>query len=101
MLFFESVRRLCVPSFIYLCLATVVLILALFKQQASGVLFRAKEMIEMTIHVITTLFWTWILNLICKDGFTWLSWALVLAPFALTGLSYVTRAGQMTSVSVL
>jgi len=36
-----------------------------------------------TIKLIYILFWTWILNLICKDGHTGISWLLVLLPFIL------------------
>jgi hypothetical protein len=35
------------------------------------------------IKLIYILFWTWILNLICKDGHTGISWLLVLLPFIL------------------
>ena len=35
------------------------------------------------IKLIYILFWTWILNLICKDGHTGVSWLLVLLPFIL------------------
>lgn len=33
------------------------------------------------LKLIYILFWTWILNLICKDGHELLSWFLVLFPF--------------------
>jgi hypothetical protein len=33
------------------------------------------------IKLIYILFWTWILNLICKDGHTAISWLLVLLPW--------------------
>jgi hypothetical protein len=35
------------------------------------------------IKLIYILFWTWVLNLICKDGHTNISWLLVLLPFIL------------------
>jgi fatty acid desaturase len=35
------------------------------------------------VKIIYVLFWTWILNLICKDGHTGISWFLVLIPFIL------------------
>jgi hypothetical protein len=35
------------------------------------------------LKVIYVLFWTWVLNLICKDGHTGISWFLVLIPFIL------------------
>ena len=33
------------------------------------------------IKLIFILFWTWILNLICKDGYEVISWILVFLPF--------------------
>jgi hypothetical protein len=36
------------------------------------------------VKVIYILFWTWILNLICKDGRKMISWLLVLFPFILS-----------------
>jgi hypothetical protein len=42
------------------------------------------------IKLIYILFWTWVLNLICKDGHTGVSWLLVLLPsillFVLIGM---------------
>ena len=35
------------------------------------------------VKLIYILFWTWILNLICKDGHTEISWLLILFPFIL------------------
>jgi hypothetical protein len=35
------------------------------------------------VKLVYILFWTWVLNLICKDGYTAISWLLVLFPFIL------------------
>jgi hypothetical protein len=35
------------------------------------------------VKIVYILFWTWILNLICKDGHTGIAWFLVLIPFIL------------------
>jgi len=35
------------------------------------------------VKVIYIFFWTWVLNLICKDGHSGISWGLVLFPFIL------------------
>lgn len=39
--------------------------------------------IVFLIKLVYILFWTYVLNLICKDGHTTLSWLLVLFPFIL------------------
>lgn len=41
------------------------------------------KMIVLIANIIYILFWTYILNLICKDGNTTLSWLLVLLPYIL------------------
>lgn len=35
------------------------------------------------MKIIYVLFWTWVLNLICKDGHTGISWLLILLPWIL------------------
>jgi len=40
-------------------------------------------MLIFIIKLIYILFWTWVLNLICKDGHTGVSWLLVLLPWIL------------------
>jgi hypothetical protein len=37
----------------------------------------------LIINIIYVLFWTWILNLMCKDGHREIAWFLVLLPFVL------------------
>jgi len=32
------------------------------------------------LKLLYIVIWTWILNIICKNGYTWLSWVLVLLP---------------------
>lgn len=38
-------------------------------------------LIVLLFNLIYILFWTYVLNLICKDGYTNLSWFIVLLPF--------------------
>jgi hypothetical protein len=40
-------------------------------------------MLVFLVKIIYVLFWTWILNLICKDGHKEIAWFLVLIPFIL------------------
>jgi len=35
------------------------------------------------IKIVYVIFWTWVLNLICQQGYTPVSWLLVLLPFIL------------------
>jgi hypothetical protein len=52
------------------------------------------------VKIIYILFWTWILNLICKDGNKMISWVIVLFPFiisfVLMGLLMIQRESFIT-----
>jgi hypothetical protein len=43
----------------------------------------SKFIAAFIVKLIYILFWSWVLNLICKDGHTGISWLLVLFPFIL------------------
>jgi len=56
------------------------------------------------LKVIYVLFWTWILNIICKSGYETVSWILVLVPYifmflmiAIMFLSTIPDDGRYTS----
>ena len=83
--------RLCTPAYLYFGISMFALILLLFQNMSNhgsysvgnfhckvphtGLIFVAK--------FIYILFWTYVINLICKDGHSTLSWLLVLFPFLL------------------
>jgi hypothetical protein len=45
--------------------------------------FVPSTVLVLSIKLVYILFWTWILNLICKDGHSGIAWLLVLFPFIL------------------
>lgn len=47
--------------------------------------------IFVVVEIAAVLFWTWILNIICKDGYPSVAWFLVIAPFALIIASAITQ----------
>ncbi len=46
------------------------------------------------LDLILIIFWTWVLNLICKSGWSIISWTLVLFPFILTFLLVILGMSQ-------
>jgi len=86
-----ELSKLCTPAFIYFVISMIGLIalvignlgnttkfnLGLFSVYVPNVLF------VFIVQFIYILFWTWVLNLICKDGHSGISWFLVLLPFIL------------------
>lgn len=87
-----GIRKLCTPALIYLILSMITLaVMALqnifnvdtyclgnFECQTTNAIW-----LIFVIKFIYVLFWTWILNLICKAGYTNVSWFLLLIPYIL------------------
>ena len=64
--------KICLPAKIYLGLSVLSIIL--------GLLMSVDTATYSFVHLLFAIFWTWLLNLICKSGFTPVSWFLVLFP---------------------
>jgi hypothetical protein len=91
MAFPKSTQELCSPAYVYFALSMIGIIAAIIQN------FGHKEIYSMgllhtqvpntsvvfIVKIIYVLFWTYILNLICKDGHKEISWFLVLVPFIL------------------
>ena len=68
----SSLSSLCLPSKIYFVLAVLSIIISL--------IVSTENVIMGFLHLLFVVFWTWVLNLICKNGFSIVSWILVLVP---------------------
>jgi hypothetical protein len=75
----------------YLIISSIMLIMVIFQNvgnQGSLSIGNYNSRVPSTILIIIIkaiciLFWTWVLNLICKSGHKGISWFLVLLPFIL------------------
>jgi hypothetical protein len=65
---------ICVPAMLYLILSVIALISMAF--QSCGALC-------LLFNVLFIAIWTWFLNFLCREGYTIISWILVLLPFIL------------------
>jgi hypothetical protein len=91
MAFPKTLKELCTPSAVYFIVSIVSLIMILFQNLGNSSSYHIgnfscrvpSTILVFIIKLIYILFWTWILNLICKDGHTGISWFLVLFPFIL------------------
>ena len=83
---------LCTPAKIYFILAVVSCIVALF----SGVNF-----MTVGINLIVAFIWTAILGWICKNGFTSLSWVLVLFPYVMMLLTFFGLMRAITNSDIM
>jgi hypothetical protein len=91
MAFPTKLSQLCTPSYVYF----IVSVLAIAMSAVQNMGNRNKYTLGMyscrvpsclmvfIVKVIYILFWTWILNLMCKDGHSGIAWFLVLLPFIL------------------
>jgi hypothetical protein len=87
----KILQNLCTPSYVYLVISTIFLILATFQNYGNVNTYCLGEYecnvpnttLVFMIKIIYILFWTWILNLMCGAGATGIAWILVLLPFVL------------------
>ena len=100
MAFPTKLKQLCTPSYVYFIMSFIGFvfvaiqnignnrryILGSFSCPVSSCLF------VFAIKIAVILFWTWVLNLMCKDGHSEIAWALVLLPFIVFVLIIVTAS---------
>lgn len=95
-------NSICTPAQLYLAISLVAIISMLIQNCEDNTVYRIGDMVVKTpchnlaffaVKILYVFLWTWILNLLCKKGFTGLSWLLVLMPiigmFVLIGLTLV------------
>jgi len=91
MAFPQRLDQLCTPSYVYFIISVVGLGISIFQNigntdrytLGSFTCLVPNTLIIFMIKVLYILFWTWILNLICRDGHSKIAWLLVLFPFLL------------------
>ena len=91
MAFPRTLNELCSPALFYFVVSIVGLLLILFQNIGNKNSYNLgnfscrvpNTMMVFVIKIIYIVFWTWILNLICKDGYKTISWLLVLLPWIL------------------
>ena len=86
-----TVKELCTPASLYFFISIFSLAIILLQNLGNSDSYTMGSFscrvpsttLVFIIKLIYILFWTWVLNLICKDGHTGVSWLLVLLPFIL------------------
>ena len=87
----KSLKELCTPAVIYFIISIVSLVVVLLQNLGNSNSYNMGSFscrvpntaMVFVVQLIYVLFWTYVLNLICKDGHTELSWLLVLLPWIL------------------
>lgn len=97
-----GLTNLCAPAAFYLYLSIIALLVMVFQNIGNNDIYClgsytcnvSSVSLIFIIKIVYVLFWTWVLNLICRAGSPAISWFLVLLPFI---LSFVIIAGFMIS----
>ena len=85
----KVIKALCTPAYIYLVISIIAIVVAMFQNVGRT---RSYAFCGYTVNVdntgavfliqgIVVVFWTIVLDSLCKNGFTQLSWLLLALPF--------------------
>jgi len=91
MAFPTKLSQLCTPSYVYFIISVLAIVISAIQNMGNSNKYtlgmfscNVPSCIAIFIvKIIYILFWTWILNLICRDGYPGIAWFLVLLPFIL------------------
>jgi hypothetical protein len=87
----QSLKELCTPASLYFIISMIGLLVVFFQNLGNTNSYNIgnfscrvpNTFLVFLIKFIYIVFWTYVLNLICKDGHASISWLLVLLPFIL------------------
>jgi hypothetical protein len=91
MAFPNKLSQLCTPAYIYFIISVLVIAIAAVQNIGNSKKYNlgmfscsVPSCIAIFIlKIVYILFWTWVLNLMCKDGHVGVAWFLLLLPFVL------------------
>lgn len=105
MTFPKTLKELCTPSLVYFVISVLGLTISIIQNLGNNHHYTLgsfsckvpSTILVFIVKIIYILFWTWVLNLICKAGYKSISWLLVLFPFLLMFvlLGFLLIGGQM------
>ena len=88
---FVGLKDLCTPAYVYLVISGIALAVMFLQNLGNVNLYClgsyscevSNTSMLFVIKLLYVLFWTWLLNIICRGGATTFAWALVLFPIVL------------------
>ena len=91
MAFPTKLSQLCSPSYVYFIISVLAIAISAVQNMGNKNKYTLGSfscqvpscIAVFIVKIMYILFWTWILNLMCKDGHTSIAWFLVLLPFVL------------------
>ncbi len=100
----QTIKNLCTPAYVYLVISVIGIIVLMLQNGGNSTKYSVgcfdcnvpSTAMVFIVKVIYIVFWTFVLNYICKAGYKNLSWFLVLLPFigffvAIIGLMFLTK----------
>ena len=87
----DNFRNLCNPAQVYFWVSLVIIFMAILQNIGNSTKYSLgnfscnvpSTIIVFVLKLIYVIFWTWVLNLICKDGHKGIAWFLVIFPIIL------------------
>ena len=76
----KSYNSLCLPSKIYTTLAFVGLLFSIIMMFKLGA-FTLMSLFGIVLRIVFYLFWTWVLDSLCNNGYSMVSWILLGMPY--------------------
>jgi hypothetical protein len=88
-MFSMKLKSLCRPAYLYFVISTIFFVISILQNLGnvnkynigSLSMIVPSTIMVFVIKFLFILFWTWVLNLLCKDNLTWISWFLVIFPY--------------------
>lgn len=86
-----GLKNMCTPAYVYLVVSTIALIVMVFQNFGNNDIYCigsykcnvSSVFMIFLLKVLYILFWTWVLNVICRGGAPGLAWFFVLMPYVL------------------
>jgi len=113
MAFPKKLKELCTPALLYFIISMLGLIFVALLNLGNSNKFNLgfysanvpNTALVLVVNLIYILFWTWVLNLICKDGHSNISWFLVLVPYVVLllgffGIMMTTKEGIISAIGI-
>ena len=86
---FFGLKNLCTPAYVYLVISSIALVVMFLQNVGNSNVYClgtyscevSNTAMIFAIKLLYVLFWTWLLNIICRGGASAFAWVLVLMPF--------------------
>lgn len=86
-----NIRNWCTPAYFYFIISMIAIVIMSFQNYGNTNIYCLGDytcgvtstFLVFVIKVLYVLFWTWVLNLLCKNGYESVSWFLFLLPYVI------------------